>query len=36
MLLVETRLHQWNQLRILPSLPLQEVMKEVQEGTSLF
>ena len=34
--LVETRLYQWNQLRVLPSLPLQEGMKEVQEGTSLF
>lgn len=34
--LVATRLHQWNRLRILPSFPIQEGMKDVQEGTSLF
>jgi hypothetical protein len=34
--LVESRLSQWNQLRILPSLPIQEAMQEVQEATSLF
>jgi hypothetical protein len=34
--LVETRLHQWNQIRILPSLPIEEGMKDVQEGTPLF
>ncbi len=34
--LVETRLHQWNTVRVLPSLPMEEGMKDVQEGTSLF
>lgn len=34
--LVATRLHQWNELRILPSLSIQEGMKEIAEGTSLF
>ena len=34
--LVETRLHQWNQMRILPSLPIEEGLKDVQEGTPLF
>jgi uncharacterized protein with GYD domain len=34
--LVETRLHQWIQIRILPSLPIEEGMKDVQEGTPLF
>jgi hypothetical protein len=34
--LVETRLHQWNQIRILPSLPIEEGMKDVQEATPLF
>jgi hypothetical protein len=34
--LVEMRLHQWNQIRILPSLPIEEGMKDVQEGTPLF
>jgi uncharacterized protein with GYD domain len=34
--LVETRLHQWNQMRVLPSLPMEEGMKDVQEGTPLF
>jgi hypothetical protein len=34
--LVDTRLSQWNQVRILPSLPLQEGLREVEEGTSLF
>jgi hypothetical protein len=33
---VATRLHQWNQVRILPSLHLQEGLKDVQEGTWLF
>ena len=31
-----SRLHQWNQLHILPSLPLEEGMKDLQEATSLF
>ncbi len=34
--LVESRLHQWNTMRILPSLPMEEGMKDVAEGTSLF
>lgn len=34
--LVETRLPQWNTMRILPSLPLQEGLQEVEEGESLF
>jgi uncharacterized protein with GYD domain len=34
--LVETRLHQWNTMRVLPSLPMEEGMKDVQEGKSLF
>jgi hypothetical protein len=34
--LAASRLHQWNQLHILPSLPLEEGMKDLQEATSLF
>ncbi|HZS15307.1 MAG TPA: hypothetical protein VFC09_11980 [Candidatus Dormibacteraeota bacterium] len=34
--LVQARLHQWNQLRILPSQHMAEGMKDVAEGTSLF
>ena len=34
--LVDSRLAQWNQVRILPSRPLQEGLTEIQEGTSLF
>jgi uncharacterized protein with GYD domain len=34
--LMETRLHQWNQMRVVPSLPIEEGMKEIQEGTPLF
>ena len=34
--LVETRLHQWNSVRVLPSLPIEEGLKDVQEGASLF
>jgi hypothetical protein len=34
--LVETRLHQWNTMRVLPSHTLEEGMRDVQEGTSLF
>jgi uncharacterized protein with GYD domain len=34
--LVETRLTQWNQVRILPSLPMEEALRDIQEGTSLF
>ena len=34
--LVESRLAQWNQVRLLPSVPLEEGMREIEEGTSLF
>jgi hypothetical protein len=34
--IVETRLNQWNAMRILPSLPIEEGMKDVQESESLF
>lgn len=34
--LVDSRLAQWNQVRILPSRSLQEGMTEIQEGASLF
>jgi hypothetical protein len=34
--LIQTRLPQWNQVRILPSLPMEESIKEVQESSSLF
>jgi uncharacterized protein with GYD domain len=34
--LVETRLTQWNQVRILPSIPMEEALRDIQEGTSLF
>jgi uncharacterized protein with GYD domain len=34
--LVDTRLAQWNTVRILPSLPMEEAMREIAEGASLF
>jgi hypothetical protein len=34
--LVETGLTQWNTVRILPSLPMEAAMREIEEGTSLF
>ena len=34
--LVQARLHQWNKLHILPSYPMEEGIKDVAEGTSLF
>jgi hypothetical protein len=34
--IVGTRLHQWNRMRILPSKPVEEGMKDIQEGESLF
>jgi hypothetical protein len=34
--LVETRLHQWNTVRIMPSMPIQEGMKDLEEGEMLF
>ena len=33
---VESRLHQWNRVRVLPSHPMEEGMKDVVEGASLF
>jgi len=34
--LVASRLHQWNQLHILPSHPMEESMKDLEEATALF
>ncbi len=34
--LLESRLSHWNNVRVLPSLPIEEGMKEVQEGTPIF
>ena len=34
--IVDSRLSQWNQVRVLPSRSLQEGMTEIQEGASLF
>jgi hypothetical protein len=34
--LADSRLAQWNQVRILPSRSMEEGMTEIQEGTSLF
>jgi uncharacterized protein with GYD domain len=33
---VESRLAQWNTVRIMPSVPMQQAMQELQEATSLF
>jgi hypothetical protein len=33
---VESRLHQWNRMRVLPSHTMEQGMKDVAEGTSLF
>ncbi|HEX7164680.1 MAG TPA: hypothetical protein VF223_25960 [Trebonia sp.] len=33
---LESRLAQWNQVRILPSVPMQEAMQELQEATTVF
>jgi hypothetical protein len=32
----QARLNQWNRMRIIPSRPMAEGMKEIAEGTSLF
>jgi len=32
----DSRLSQWNQVRILPSVPMQQAMQELQETASLF
>jgi hypothetical protein len=34
--LVESRLSQWNQLRILPSVSMEAAMQELQEAPPLF
>lgn len=34
--LVQSRLHQWNRLHIMPSQPMEQGMQDVAEGTSLF
>jgi hypothetical protein len=34
--LVESRLAQWNSIRVIPSLAMEEGMKDVAEGPSLF
>jgi hypothetical protein len=31
-----SRLHQWNQLRILPSFAMEDSMRDLQEATTLF
>ena len=33
---VGSRLNQWNTVRVVPSRTIEEGMKEIQEGTSLF
>jgi hypothetical protein len=33
---IDTRLNQWNTVRVVPSRTIEEGMKEIQEGTSLF
>jgi hypothetical protein len=32
----EARLDQWNQVRVVPSLPMEAAMKEVQDSPALF
>jgi hypothetical protein len=34
--LVETRLSQWNQVRVLPSLKMEDAMQQVTESISVF
>ena len=34
--LVQARLPQWNRVRVIPSLPMADAMRDVAEGTSLF
>ena len=34
--LVESRLSQWNRIRILPSLPVEEAMADINNQTALF
>ncbi len=35
-LVSDARLNQWNTVRVVPSLTVEEAMKEIQESTSLF
>ena len=32
----EARLDQWNQVRVVPSLPIQDAMQEIQDSPALF
>lgn len=34
--LVDSRLSQWNQVRVLPSIPMEQAMQQLQEVNSLF
>ena len=34
--LVQSHLNQWDRLHIMPSIPIEEGMKDVAEGSSLF
>jgi hypothetical protein len=34
--LVQSRLHQWNRVRVIPSMPMVEGMKDVAETVTLF
>ena len=34
--LMQSRLAQWNRMRVIPSLGMEEGMKDIAEGTSLF
>jgi hypothetical protein len=34
--ILEARLHQWNRVRVIPSHTMEESMKDLAEGTSLF
>jgi uncharacterized protein with GYD domain len=34
--LVESRIAQWNTVRVLPSIPIEEGLKQVQASTSIF
>ena len=34
--LMQSRLPQWNRVRVIPSLPMEESMKDIMEGPTLF
>lgn len=34
--IMQSRLAQWNRMRVIPSMPMEEGMKDVAEGTPLF